>query len=181
MIERIKIERKTKVEDAPLTPRFKAAQYLRYRNMLFIDQMRLTEQLMELPTLLMDVGEYCAEAIAARDYASNYLKEEVSRSSAYLRSLVRETNKLPSETLIASEVFSLPTVINATARLEDAKRDAGYWSALMDSARSKSSSLKVIADLTITGYLSPSTAYANRKTEMASERKLRQEHNDGGS
>jgi hypothetical protein len=145
MADRIVLARATETGESTdlRAPSYQPKQYYNFREKLRVDPMRLGEEIMELSSLLMDVGEHVAVVIAMRDIASNELKEETSRAASYIRS----TEKAPSESKIASLLSSHRSVMNANIRLEEAKRNVALWSALMDSARAKQSSLKVVYPL----------------------------------
>jgi hypothetical protein len=151
-----------------VTPDLETEAYVRLRESLRVDLMRLGEDLVELPMLIMEAGEYCSIAISRQDQAANDLKERTAEAADKLRqSLTAEgTGKAASETRVTAALPKHKLVIAATRELEAAKLDRQLWAALVDAARAKQSALTKACDMTMAGYLAPSAAYNDRKKEL---------------
>lgn len=161
------------------TPDYKPKAYRRYKSMVAIDGTRLGEELMELPTLIMDVGEITAVLVSQREMAVNFLKERMAVAAEQLRGATRENGKSPPETQVASEVLKHKWVISATIDLEHVKRNLALWQSLMDAAKAKASALKSVTELTVSGYLSPNSVNNQRRLEVAQQRRPVKESRDG--
>lgn len=161
---------------------FQEALYARLRARLVSNPLKLTDELIEQPALMQDAVEAASDAIQIRDAAKNSLSLEEARARDRFRASVDDNGKAFSDTRITSMIPLDPAVIQATEELEEAKHSAAYWQGLVDSFGDRGSSLRRVAELTVSGYLTPNAAYARpdaayneNRTEMHKERvKLRQ-------
>lgn len=142
-----------------MTTIYRAKDYARLRAQLSIDLHDLTGELVKMPALLMETCECAGEAMRARDKASFDHKTGMALAAAEMRGEVLPSGKSRSEASINSELPLHPRVIEYQEALEEAGASATYWNALVEGMRAKQSSLKRLSDLTITGYLSTSSAY----------------------
>jgi hypothetical protein len=145
---------------------FNEGTYKRLRMRLKIDALRLTEEMIEMPSLFQEAAECTADAIAIRDGA----KRDADITAARIAIEVGKEMEKPTQAKVDAAVSIHIAVTEANELLDDAKRDAAYWMALTDSMRERSSLLRRIAEMTVSGYLSPNAAYEERKAEMTAAR-----------
>jgi hypothetical protein len=143
--------------------------YARLKARLSIDPMRLDDELIELPALLMEANEAAAEAVSMREVAKNELAMQQALIADRLR---REPGdgKKKSETQISSEIALSPEYHDVLDRVEQAKHEAALWLGLVDGFKTKASALKSVADLIVSGYLAPNAAYNARRNELKQKR-----------
>lgn len=146
---------------------FEAAHYDELKTKLFTDPMRLDEELVQHPMLLMEAIEFTTISMRVRDAAKNDLDTVTAEATVRLRQPERD-GKMPSEAKISSLVPLDPFLAAARDEYEEAKADCALWSGLVDAFRQKGSSLKHYAELTVAGFLAPNTV---RRQEMAEKRK----------
>lgn len=133
---------------------------------LFIDTMRLDDELIQHPMLLLDVIELTADAMLMRDNAKNMV-ERITAEAALRFRVPEKDGKMPSEARISSMLPLDGQVKEAQIKYEDAKHNYNLWSGLAEAYREKGGSLKRIAELTIAGFLAPNMV---RRREMAEKR-----------
>lgn len=144
--------------------------YNHIKTKLVIDPVRLTEELVELPQYQSDASEAVAECQRVRDEAKDYLEITIAGAAANIR--YDENNaKKPSEAQIESELLLNEEVQTAMETLRDAEYNLNLWKALADGLRSKSFAISKIADLIQSGYTTPTSLYAERRTNIDRERK----------
>lgn len=144
--------------------------YDRLKKKLTFDPLDFDQELIELPLLIMEASELAAEYIARRDRAKNDLDLVMAEAAYNLRSNAiadsKGNPKQRSEAQIETEIPLYKSVQQAQKDLEDAKLALALWQALCDALRAKRDAIKVYADLTISGYLSPNLAQDQRRAEM---------------
>lgn len=147
----------------------------RLKEQLPINSMALDTELMELPSLVEEIGEESAKAIADMDAAKITYDLELAKASDFLRtnmiSDAKGQPKLRSEAQIQSEVILVPTVTAALQSYEKAKYNVARWRALQDAYRAKRETLMKICDLTISGYLTPNAVTNRHRTDTARTRR----------
>ncbi len=141
-----------------LEPRYRPAEYKRLRSKLYVDGMRLGEEFMEHPNLVMDIGEFCAGAIFVRDKIANDYKVILAAAANDLRE-----QGAKSEAQVNAQLSGHEWVKGASNELEQAKLDAALWQALSAAAVAKTSALKHLSELTVSGWLTPNSMGANRQ------------------
>lgn len=156
-----------------ITPKYNGGIYKRLRARLGVDTLRLSEELERNPDLVQEIGEHLAMAISRRDDKAIELKEVKSLAGSELR--YAEGKKL-AEAQVTAELDGHADVMEATRRHEAAKLDASLWGTLMDSAKTKTSSLKHISELTVSGWLTPNSHYEGRKKEVGKGRRPLKEY-----
>jgi hypothetical protein len=75
-----------------------------------------------------------------------------------------------SEALILAESPMDESVIQAQLAVSDAKASVSYWQALESGIKARGSSLKRLAELTMSGYLAPSSSYQRDRDALAQAR-----------
>jgi len=135
---------------------------------LTIDPLRLTEELVELPALQQEASEMAAEWQKARDEAKDAVELAKSNVGFEIRS---ESARKPPEEQIKSEVLLSEEVQTAIAALNDAEYNLSLWKSLADGMRAKSFAIGKIGDLIASGYTTPNSLYAERRTQIHRERK----------
>jgi hypothetical protein len=144
--------------------------YLQLRARLQTDMLRLSEELIEQPPLMQSAIEAASDCIQIRDACKNTLTYATASATARLSLVTDENGKFPSVDKLKNIVQLDAEVIAATEELEEAKHSAAYWQGLVDSFGEKGSSLRRVAELTTSGYLTPNAAYTERREEMSRAR-----------
>lgn len=134
-------------------------EYSRLRAKLVIDPLDLDSALINLAMEQMDVAECVATASTIRDQC----RFDKERIEADVAANMRNSDTKISEKRIESEIVLYDEVLNAHNRLVEADRDLALWKGLADSIRTKSSSIRAIADLIQAGYRTNTTLYNERK------------------
>lgn len=146
------------------------ADYERLRLKLIFDPLDIDQELIELPMLMIEAAEYTSDALSERDRCKNELDLVQSETADALRTRPvtdgKGGMKTRSEAQIETEVPLFQSVQDAVAKLEQAKHRLALWQALVDALRAKRDSLKIYADLTISGYLTPNSAIDKRKADI---------------
>lgn len=144
--------------------------YQRLKSKLVFDPLEIDQELIELPMIIMDAAEETAERLSARDRAKNALDLASAEASDELRRTdildAKGNPKIRSEAQILTEVPLNKNVQGCLIELENAKYDLALWHSLIDALKAKRDAMKVYADLTISGYLSPSSALNNRRADI---------------
>lgn len=140
--------------------------YADLRSKLRIDELRLSDELMEQPFLVQQCAEHAAEAIQIRDAAKFDLDIATADVARLMRGTPDESGKVPSESAILSRLPLHTSVQKANGALDDAKRDAAIWTALVDSMRDKGSALRRAAEMLLAGFLAPNAAHQTRRQEI---------------
>lgn len=146
--------------------------YERLRQALRIDPMRIDEDLIELPPLLQEAGEFTAEAARARDRAEFNLKTTLAEVADAIRT-DPDRPKQPSEAEIDKRLPMDKEVIDAQEKLVTAKYEFSMWMSVVEGLRSKGDSLKTTANLIVSGYVSSGAAYSDRRRELHEKRQNR--------
>lgn len=153
--------------------------YRKLRDAIRIDQMRVSDELMESADLVMTCAEHCAMAMALRDEKAADVKVvSAQRAAVYRKRLVN--GKARSETEIKSLVEGDEQVAATTQIYEEARLSAALWSALVNAAQLKHSALKRVAEMIVSGYLTTPSIVGNRRKELNEARTKRREreHDD---
>jgi hypothetical protein len=146
--------------------------YERLRVRLDVDKLRLTEELMELPQWQVDAGEATAEATRTRDEAKDLVDYTKAEAAANIREEDANAGGKPrSEKQIESEVLLDRDVREALSLLRQADYDVSLWRAVHDGFRTKSSSIRTIADLIQAGYTTPSAIFEERRETLRNGRR----------
>jgi hypothetical protein len=153
-------------EDYGIVPSFKPEEYVWLRSRIGIDQLRIDEEVIELPTLIQKAAEFTASAIELREVS----KEEVQRAQAQVADQLRQTltpnKKHRSETMIASEIYLSSYLQGKMEEHSKARLDAALWGSIVEALRSKNSAIRVIADLLNTGFITPNAIMDKRRKEI---------------
>lgn len=151
---------------------FRQRDYDRLRAALKIELSRIGEELVEYPQHLTECCELLGEALQEREQREYLLKEAVILAAAKIRADYeeRQTRK-PAEEAIKSEAALSKEAEQARVLLEDARSSVAFWSALVEGMRAKGSSLKRLAELTVSGFLAPNASYDTMRDEMAAARR----------
>lgn len=146
---------------------FNEVEYNSLRRRLLPDPNRLTDELIQQPSLMQSAAEGAADAIQIRDAAKNGLATITAEAGNRIRSTSEE--KLSEAKLLALTLLDAE-VINSQEEYEEAKHSAMYWSSLLDSFNDRGSSLRRIADMTTAGYLTPNASYEQAREKLAEGR-----------
>ena len=148
------------------------AGYSRLRDRITIDPARLDQEVMDHPTLIMEVCEMVADAAELRDRAINDLD--------YLKAQTRREIRSNSEKRISNDDVEAAMVLDkdigkAIENIEQAKRVIGMWNGLLEAFRAKGSSMKRLGELMHAGYTASSSVL---KTPREHLHDARQESDD---
>lgn len=152
-------------QDGHILPVFRPEKYKWLRVQLHLDLLNLDEEIMKIPVLLEEAGECTALAIEIRETA----KEELERVAAEVAGQLRipdDKGKSRSETMIASMMPVEHEYLDAQESLRTARLDAGLWMSMTEAIRTKSSALRVTADLVSAGFMTGSSILQNRRREI---------------
>lgn len=142
------------------------AEYNRLRACLTVDPNALDDALINIAMQQMEIAEYTADAARARDQADFY-HDQVSADVA---AKLRGSDKM-SEARIKSEVALYDEVATATTELIEAERSHTLWKGLADAIRTKSSSIRAIADLITAGYMTSNTIHHTQREVLHEQRR----------
>jgi hypothetical protein len=146
---------------------YQSKKYARLRAELHVDPMAIGEELVRFPMVLLEACETAAEALRARDRAAFDHKTAIAVAAAELRQELGANGKPRSESSITSEAPLAEAALEAHGIWEEASASASYWVALVEAMRAKQSSLKRLADLTLSGYLTTNAVVKDRREEQA--------------
>jgi hypothetical protein len=149
-----------------IVPRHKPDKYTWLKQYTPIDLLTIDEQITQMPVLIQECGECTSQAIEIREMAKSDLERIGAIVSNQLRSQLDGKGNPPSEQKIGSKLPAEAEYIEALASLSEARLDAGLWTSLMEALRVKSSSLKVSADLMVSGYITQSSILARRRSDL---------------
>ena len=147
--------------------------FIRLRATLAIDPTSLDEGLINLAMDQMSIAEFTADAARIRDQAKFNHSQVVADISASMR----VTEPKISQTRIDSEVPLYDQVIESNQLFFDADQDYTLWRGLSDAIRTKGSSIRAIADLIASGYMTKTTIYNERKEQIHQVRQQRMQNN----
>ena len=147
---------------------------------LAIDPLDLDNELIQLPQLVMEIGENLAEAIAAYDRAKENLDRARGEAGRRLRNgparkpqvegerpqIIKEW-KQPSEAQIATEIPLIDIVVEAQDRVGELQLIVSKWKELHWAMRQKSSSIEQYVKLMAAGYMTPNSVHQQRRQEIA--------------
>lgn len=136
---------------------------------LAVDTVRLTEELMQLPSLQQEAAELAAEAQRTRDEVHDIAKQV----EAEIKAQKRLATPGISEARLASEVLLEKEVTEAHEAVSQAEYELAMWKTIADGMRTKSSSIRTIADLIAAGYTSPDTVRHERLHEVYGQKSRR--------
>jgi hypothetical protein len=145
-----------------MRPKQKAA-YEELSAKLQVDELRLDEEIIELPRLLQEVNEYVAAAVYMRDQVQNEIKIAMAEESRDIRVHSEASAKRLTEASIEVGVVLSPRIKAMQTRFEDVKYDLARWQALSEAVRNKGYALKNVAELIIAGYVTPDTIIKRRR------------------
>ena len=108
---------------------------------------------MQLPSLQQEAAELAAEAQRIRDEVHDLAKQV----EAEIKAQKRIATPGISEARLASEVLLVKEVIESHDAANQADYELALWKTVADGMRTKSTSIRTIADLIAAGYTSPDT------------------------
>ena len=160
-------------------PSFQAEKYEFIKKHLPLDLVDLDEEVIKLPVLLQEAAEHCSQAIEIREAAKDDLEKTKAEIGDSLRITPGAGGKTRSETAIAAEIPLSGKYGLALSALSTARLDASLWQALCEALRSKSSMVRVVADLIGSGYLTQSSILAKRRSSIRQASVNQGAHNNG--
>jgi len=138
----------------------------RLKARLAVDTLQLTEELMQLPSLQQEAAELAAEAQRTRDEVHDIAKQV----EAEIKAQKRLATPGISEARLTSEVLLVKEVTESQEAANQADYELAMWKTLADGMRTKSSSIRTIADLIAAGYTSPDTVRNERLHEVYAQK-----------
>lgn len=158
------------------------SQFDGYRARLEIDGLRIDDELCRHPMLVQDAAEGAARFMQIRDEAKIELDRAKARAARRLRDECDNDGKRLPQAQIEHEIVLDEDVQDAQGALSDAQLDYDLWKGLVDAARTKSTNMKTFGELTVAGYLAPSTIYDKRKeaiNQVRQRKRLERQERDG--
>ena len=149
-----------------IAPTHRPDKYFWLKNKLELDLMDITEEVIKMPVLMQDAGEFTAMAIEIRESAKEDLERTIAQVAENLRNTTTPSGKQRSETAIASAIPLSPLVEQKQKELSEARLDAALWTSLVNSLRDKSTKIHVIADQINSGFITPSSIQEKRRKEI---------------
>jgi hypothetical protein len=153
--------------------------YDQIRAKLIINMHSLDDEVVQLPGLLNEAIEHEALAMAMRDNAKNRLSFIVAQTQAHLRDVVvyDENNKIKKRT--ESEYKELAEISDPVQEAQGEHEtfcfEYNLWRGLTEGLRMKASSLKRLNELTVCGYITPSSQrneqHMTDRAQIAQKRK----------
>lgn len=147
------------------------AGYSRLRERIVIDPARLDQEVIDHPTLIMEVCEMVADAAELRDRAVNdldYMKAQVRRELREQRT--DDNKKRMTEGEIEAQITLDKDIGKSVENIEQAKRSLGMWNGLLEAYRAKGSSLKRLGELMHAGYSASSSVLKTPREHLAETR-----------
>jgi hypothetical protein len=156
-------------------PVYERERYIRLRSRTRVDLLRIDEDISEMSFLIQEAGECACAAVDAKDA----VKDEVEKIRAVVASELRSQpveygegkTKERSEERVKAEVPLDSRVQEIQELYGKAKLDAGLWMNLVDSLRSKDSSLRTAAEYIKSGFLTTNYILDKRRDELNVQRK----------
>jgi hypothetical protein len=152
--------------------------YNRLRGLLIIDMKKLDDEVIQLPGLMLESIECEVEAMALRDNAKNRLSFLKSQESARLREVIvidaskKEPTPRKRTEGELNELTEISDVVQeAQGEYEEAKFEYELWRGVTEGLRTKASSLKRLNELTVCGYISPTSLHQDTRAAINATRK----------
>lgn len=132
---------------------------------LRISLLEIDKELMQGAQLVQECAELSADANSWEQEAKLTLDIVIADASARLRSPEDKAKKVPSETAIQSQLPLEEDVQEARLEYDNAKHLASICSSLVGSMREKARLIGKACDMTVAGYVTPSS-YAPRRPQI---------------
>ena len=150
-----------------------------FRKYLAIDKQALDDEIIQRSSLLFEVSEAYATAVAERDA----LKEQLAVTDAELDGKLRKANEKGTEALIKNQIQAHNDHRKAFAEWLEAKEHADKLGALKDAFKDRSHALGELADLYVANYFDTAsvrqtpnddtTVYRRRRARLAASREAK--------
>lgn len=144
--------------------------YERIKAKLQFDPLDFDQQLIELPMLVLDAAEMATLYAGERDKAKGALDLAMAQAADQLRTNTiidaKGNPKIRAEAQIESELPLYENVQEAQQKFDECKYRLALSQNLVDALKVKRDAMKVYAELTISGYLSPNAALNDRRSEI---------------
>lgn len=136
-----------------MEPEFRKEKYVFLKGRTRIDLDNIDDAVSEMGELIRECGESVALAIEIREALKLEADQMRAMAAETLRRTVGANGKQLSESAIESKI-PLDEVYNQKlVEYGEARKDAALWTSLMEALRTKSSNLRVAADLIYAGYI----------------------------
>ena len=136
--------------------------YERLKARLSIDLLRVSQEVSESPAVLQECVEL-AIAVECEELAARLALDVITAEAAARLREPEEGRKARSETQIASELAMLEDVQAARAAYDQSKLDSKRFNSLVASMRDKVRLVGKAADMTVAGFVAPSS-YTGQRT-----------------
>lgn len=153
-------------QDDSSSPKFRADKYRWLKARVKLDLLSVDEELSELPVIIQEACECTAMANEIRESTKDEFEITCAQIADDLRSKPDEKGKFPSETAVGSQIPLSPLYKEGAASLSEARLDASLWASVTEALRTKSSALRVSADLITAGYLTTNYLMEKRRDEI---------------
>ena len=149
-----------------MEPNFQPEKYTWLKSIVRLDLMALDEEIMEIPVLIQECGEYAAQAIDAVNICKDGYNAVRATVADLLRRDILPNGKTRSEAQIESEIDRIDKLQEAADLLSAAKLDAGLWQALFEGLQTKNFSIRTAADLITKGFITQDHIISKRREEL---------------
>lgn len=149
-----------------VSPKFNPERYLWLKGQLSTDLMNIDEELMRIAVLVQDANENAAVASELYDSAKEKSKVVYAQTAAKIRLELRPDGKAKTEGQVDAETTSSPECSRQQAELSDARLDASLWNSMTEGLRTKAYSLKAIAELITSGYVTKDYAQEKYRAQI---------------
>ena len=129
---------------------------------LTIDLLRIDQEIAQMPQLVQEAGELAA-ASNDEENASRLALDVIRTEAAARLREVESGSKPRSETMIDSMLNGEEDVQAARVAYDAARLQSSRWNNLLSAMREKSRLLGKAADLTVAGYITPSSYAPGRR------------------
>jgi hypothetical protein len=140
------------------------AVYDRIHASLHIDILEIDREVTELPMILQEAVELAAELKDYERQADHELDILTAKVSAKLRQV--GDAKAPTESAIKLALAADPEIQKARDGLSQMSYDAELASGLVNTLRDKSRLVMKTADMIVSGFITPSSAYTRQRKEL---------------
>lgn len=143
--------------------------YEELRAYLKIDMGRIDEELMEHPQRLEEASAELAHAIKERESAEQQVKLVEAQAADEMR---RKNDKI-SEAAIKTKVPLDEEYITAKENYTRLQYEAALWAGVVDAYRAKTSAMKHLSELMVSGYITQPAVREAQRAEMHEKRRAR--------
>jgi hypothetical protein len=129
--------------------------YNRLRNHLGVDLLNIDHDIVTLAQFQMEASEMASDAATAASEADTLLNAVMAHEMSRLKNVPTPDGKKTTDTQLKADVLLEKDVMDAQNTAILAENDKNKWRGLVDAFKTKSSMIKVSAELITSGYITP--------------------------